>query len=164
MTKQRRHLTIMAVWIALLIVAAFVFRDRIFPAGGDAPAPSANLQAGEPTVETRAAPALPRLVGRWRRATGGYILDVKAVGDDGTVDAAYLNPRPIHVSKAQAITQGGFTVLAVTLQVRGYPGNLYTLTYDPDADVLEGVYHHRGLRQQFDVAFARLPPAPDSQE
>jgi len=72
---------------------------------------------------------------------------------DGKIDATYLNPRPIHVSKAEAITKGGYVIVVVTLQDRGYPGNMYTLTYDPRADHLDGVYHHRGLGKQFDVEF-----------
>jgi hypothetical protein len=90
------------------------------------------------------------------RTDGGYVLDIKAVHDDGKIDAAYLNPRPIHVSKAQAITKGGYVVIVVTLRDRGYPGNMYTLTYDAEADRFEGVYHHRGLGQQFDVKFTRF--------
>ena len=49
--KKRRHLAIIIVWAALLAVAVIVFRDRIFPDGGDAagtdapdrsPPPAAN--------------------------------------------------------------------------------------------------------------------------
>ena len=90
--------------------------------------------------------------------------NVAATNIDGKIDVTYLNPRPIHVSKAEAITKGGHVIVVVTLQDRGYPGNIYTLTYDPDADRLEGVYHHRGLGQQFDVEFSRLRSAQNTQE
>ncbi len=102
---------------------------------------------------------LSRIVGRWVRSDGGYILDIKAVRDDGEIDATYLNPRPVNVSKAQALATGGHVVVAVTLQDRGYPGNMYTLTYDRKTDRFEGVYHHRGIGQQFDVKFTRLKKA-----
>ena len=36
-----------------------------------------------------------RLVGRWLRPDGGYILDIKEIQPDGKVVAVYLNPRPI---------------------------------------------------------------------
>ena len=132
----------MGIWGIVLIAAVVLFRNRLFPDGGAA--------------ETFAPPSLTRLVGRWRRSDGEYILDIKAVHDDGKIDAAYLNPRPIHISKAEAVTKGGHVIVVVTLQDRGYPGNRYTLTYDAETDRLEGMYHHRGHARQFDVKFTRL--------
>ncbi len=149
MTKRRRHLTVMIIWAALLTVAVIVFRGRLFPGEEDTPLQEGNAAAAAPV-------GVARIVGRWVRTDGGYVLDIKAVHDDGKIDAAYLNPRPIHVSKAQVITKGGHVVVVVTLQDRGYPGNMYTLTYDAEADRFEGVYHHRGLGQQFDVKFTRF--------
>ncbi len=154
----------MVAWAAMLLLAAWVFRDRIFPSGGDAAVRPVQTQADGRSAGTHAPAALTRLVGRWRRLDGGYILDIKAIADDGKIDATYLNPRPIHVSKAEAITKGGHVIVVVTLQDRGYPGNMYTLTYDPRADRLEGVYHHRGLGRQFDVEFSRLRSAQNAQE
>ena len=154
----------MIIWAALLAVAVIVFWDRLFPGGGDAAAHPAQIRADGRSAETLAPPSLTRLVGRWRRSDGGYVLDIKAVHDDAKIDVTYLNPRPIHVSKAEAITKGGQVVVVVTLQDRGYPGNMYTLTYDAEADRFEGVYHHRGLKQQFDVEFSRLPSAQNAQE
>ena len=154
----------MGIWGIVLIATVVLFRNRLFPDGGDVAGQSVQIQADERSTETHTPPLRTRLVGRWRRATGGYILDIKAVHDDGKIDATYLNPRPIHVSKAEAITKSGHVVVVVTLQDRGYPGNMYTLTYDPDADRLEGVYHHRGLGQQFDVEFSRLQSAQNTPE
>ena len=157
---KRRHVIIMVVWAVLLVVAVVVLWDRLFPADEPtAGTPTALVPADEPMPGTPA--ALARLVGQWRRLDGGYVLDIQGVHDDGKIDAAYLNPRPIHVSKADAITQGGHVVVVVTLQDRGYPGNMYTLTYDADADRLEGVYHHRGLKQQFNVTFVRASTTPN---
>ena len=154
----------MGIWGIVLIAAVVLFRNRLFPGGGDIAAHPAHIQADEQNGETLTPPSLTSLVGRWRRSDGGYILDIKAVHDDGKIDATYLNPRPIHVSKSEAITKGDHVVVVVTLQDRGYPGNMYTLTYDPDADRLKGVYHHRGLGQQFDVEFSRLLSAQNTQE
>jgi hypothetical protein len=161
--SKRRHRIVMGLWVALLVVVAIVFRDRLFP-GDDAPVRPAQVQPDEESRTPRTPSVLTRLVGRWQRSEGGYVLDIKAVHDDGKLDATYLNPRPIHVSQAQALTKGGYVVVVVTLQDRNYPGNMYTLTYDPDADCLEGVYHHRGLGQQFDVVFSRQGRAQDMQE
>ncbi len=164
MAKKRRHLAIMIIWMVLLGIAVVVFWARLFQGGGDAEVQSALIQADEQISETHAPPSLTRLVGRWRRPDGGYILDIKAVHDDGKIDATYLNPRSIHISKAEAITKSDHVVVVVTLQDRGYPGNMYTLTYNPRADRLEGVYHHRGLGQQFDVEFSRGRSAQNTQE
>ncbi len=159
-----RHFLIMAIWAALLIVAVIVLWDRLFVIDEPATDGPRQIQADERNAQTHTPQVLTRLVGRWRRLDGGYILDIKAVHDDGKIDATYLNPRAIHVSKAEAITKGGHVIVVVTLQDRGYPGNMYTLTYDPQADRLEGVYHHRGLGQQFDVEFSRLHSAQNTQE
>jgi len=154
----------MITWAALLIVAVIVLWGRLFLTDEPAPDRPRQIRVDERSAETHTPEVLTRLVGRWRRPDGGYILDIKAVHDDGTIDATYLNPRPIHISKAEAITKGGHVVIVVTLQDRGYPGNMYTLTYDPHADRFEGVYHHRGLSQQFDVEFSRLPSVQNTQE
>ena len=41
-----------------------------------------------------------RLLGHWVRPDGGYVLELKEIGKDGTLKAAYFNPRPINVAKA----------------------------------------------------------------
>ena len=154
----------MIIWAAVLIVAVVVLWDRLFLTDEPAPDGPRQSQAGERSAKTHTPEVLARLVGQWQRSDVGYILNIKAVHDDGKIDATYLNPRPINVSKAQAITKGGHVMVIVTLLDRGYPGNIYTLTYDPPTDRLEGVYHHRGLKQRFDVEFSRLRSAQNAQE
>ncbi len=95
------------------------------------------------------------LIGRWVRPDGGYTLLIKAVNDDGSIDAEYFNPNPINVSKAQVSTEPGKTNIFVELRDVGYPGSYYTLVYDPDSNRLAGVYHHLVLKQNFDVYFVR---------
>lgn len=95
------------------------------------------------------------LVGRWVRASGGYVLDIRNVQPDGKIELAYLNPRPINVSKAQADIETGRINLFVELRDKYYPGSYYTLTYDPKSDRLVGVYHHLGIGQNIDVFFSR---------
>jgi hypothetical protein len=99
------------------------------------------------------------LVGRWVRASGGYVLDIQNVQSDGKLELAYLNPRPINVSKAQADTEAGRINLFVELRDTHYPGNYYTLTYDSQNDRLVGVYHHLGIGRDMDVLFSRKPAA-----
>jgi hypothetical protein len=96
-----------------------------------------------------------KLKGKWLRTDGGYVLEIKQIASDGKIDAAYLNPRPINVSKAHASSEAGKMNVFVELRDRLYPGNYYKLTYDAGKDQLSGVYYHLGIQQQFDVVFVR---------
>ena len=79
---------------------------------------------------------------------------------DGRLDAAYLNPKSIHVARAQAVAEDGQTRVLVELRDRLYPGSYYTLGYDPHSDRLAGVFHHLGVHQDFDVLFTRIGDKP----
>jgi len=96
------------------------------------------------------------LKGRWRRPDGGYVIEINDVEATGKVDAAYFNPNPIHVSKAEATREGGATKVFVELRDAGYPGSTYSLTYDPQNDQLRGVYFQAAMNQNFDVIFFRI--------
>jgi hypothetical protein len=87
---------------------------------------------------------------------GGYILELKDIGMDGTLKAAYFNPRPINVSKAQATKESSKIKVFVELTDVGYPGSTYTLTYDAKEDVLRGIYYQAAMKQSFDVYFTRM--------
>ncbi len=95
------------------------------------------------------------LAGRWQRPDGGYVLEISDIGPDGRVKAAYFNPRPIHVARAEWKEREGLPQLFVELRDLNYPGSTYTLTYDAEADRLAGVYYQAALRQTFDVVFER---------
>jgi hypothetical protein len=116
-------------------------------------APASSMPATSPAIP---AEVRQRLVGRWLRPDGGYVLSIKSIGEDGKVDAAYNNPQPIKVAKAQVTQEAGKTALFVELRDRNYPGNYYTLSYDPGQDQLVGIYQHLGLNQTFDVNFVRI--------
>ena len=108
------------------------------------------------TVAFAADQVFEKLEGRWRRADGGYVLDIRKVRPDGAMDAAYLNPRPINVSKAQATRDGATVRVFVELRAPNYPGSTYTLTYDSKRDELYGVYYQAVEGRSFDVVFARI--------
>ena len=99
-----------------------------------------------------------KLQGRWQRGDGGYILDIRGVDAAGTLTAAYLNPRPIKVAKAEASVVGETLRVFIELRDVNYPGSTYQLTYDPAADRLTGTYYQAALRESYDVAFERLKP------
>lgn len=82
-----------------------------------------------------------RLVGRWVRPDGGYVLEIRSAQADGKLDAAYLNPRSIKVSRAEWRREEGRLLVFVELRDVNYPGSTYNLRYVPDKDRLAGAYY-----------------------
>jgi hypothetical protein len=81
--------TILFVWAgALLAVAAFTFFGSM--SKREVPA---SPQADQITTE--------RLIGRWVRPDGGYVLEIRSVQDNDTLDVSYYNPRSINVYRAE---------------------------------------------------------------
>jgi hypothetical protein len=118
--------------------------------------PTSGSASGRRTQTTAAErPDFGRLLGKWIRPDGGYILSVQSVDPDGRVEAGYFNPRPINVSQAQASREGQTVKLFIELQAAGYPGSTYELVYDPGHDVLVGVYFQAAMQQRFEVMFVR---------
>ncbi len=97
-----------------------------------------------------------KLNGRWLRPDGGYVLEIRSVDASGKIDAAYLNPRPINIAKAEATRDGSSVRVFIELRAPNYPGSTYTLTYDEQQDQLKGTYFQAAQQQNFDVAFVRM--------
>ena len=95
------------------------------------------------------------LEGRWTRPDGGYVLELKSVKKDGSVSAAYYNPRSINVFRAQAGKKGRTTTLYVELRDINYPGSKYNLVYDAKTDRLKGAYFQAVENRTFQVEFVR---------
>jgi hypothetical protein len=124
--------------------------------GAGAPLPSPTVawsQAG--ATAGRATAGVQALRGRWLRPDGGYILDIRDIDASGKIEAVYLNPRPIHVARAEATDDGAALKVSVELRAPGYPGSTYTLRYEPTRDQLEGIYFQAALQQSFNVVFVR---------
>jgi hypothetical protein len=98
-----------------------------------------------------------RLVGQWQRPDGGYVLDIKAAGD-GMMEAAYFNPRPIHVANARASHSNGQVRVRVELRDINYPGSTYDLAYDSVHDRLVGSYYQAVERKTYAIQFVRVNP------
>ena len=90
------------------------------------------------------------------RPDGGYILEIKRIADNGAMDAAYFNPKSIHVARAEASRDGEATKVFIELRDVNYPGSTYTLTYDPGSDQLKGIYYQAVEQQRFEVNFVRM--------
>jgi hypothetical protein len=101
------------------------------------------------------APGFGMLKGRWVRTDGGYVIEIRGVDAGGRIQAAYYNPKPITVSRAEATRLGAAVAVLIELRAPGYPGSTYTLVHDPKSDQLQGIYHHAGLQENFDVVFVR---------
>jgi len=96
-----------------------------------------------------------KLIGRWLRPDGGYVIDIRKIHADGKVDAGYYNPQPINVSRAEAIGADTGVKLFIELRDIGYPGSTYTLIYNPQKDMMFGLYYQAAMGQIFDVVFVR---------
>jgi hypothetical protein len=108
-----------------------------------------------PLAFAQAQPDLLVLKGRWVRTDGGYVIEIKSVDPGGRMQAAYYNPNPINVSRAEAARSGAAVTVFIELRGPGYPGSTYTLIHDPKSDQLKGIYHHAGLQKNFEVVFVR---------
>jgi hypothetical protein len=96
-----------------------------------------------------------RLAGRWLRTDGGYILELREIKKDGSLKAAYFNPRSINVSRAELHREEGKITLLVELRDVNYPGSMYNLRYDPENDRLKGTYFQAVQKDTYYIEFVR---------
>ena len=96
-----------------------------------------------------------KLVGQWVRTDGGYVIHVREIKPDGSVDAGYFNPGEINIAEANVSEWKGLAKLFIKLQDKGYPGSTYTLYYYAEKDALAGFYYQAAIKQTFEVVFER---------
>jgi len=106
---------------------------------------------------TAAEPDFKAVVGEWIRTDGGYVIRVRDVNPDGSVNAGYFNPNEIHIAEANVSLWKGLLKLFIKLQDKGYPGSTYTLYYYAEKDALAGFYYQAAMEQTFEVVFIRKP-------
>jgi len=155
----RRRLTIA---LALIVIVAVVCGVIIWRRNGSDSAESAspsgsNSESVSPAQAISGPANMQKLVGRWLRTDSPYVIEIREVGPDGTLRAGYYNPQPINVSAAKVENKNGTLQVFVGLHDAGYPGSNYTLNHNPQNDALEGTYFQATLRQNFNVAFMRIP-------
>ena len=109
-------------------------------------------------VETAASEEKPDfnvIIGEWIRPDGGYIIRIRDVNPDGSVDAGYFNPAKINIAEANVSLWKGLVKLFIKLQDKGYPGSTYKLYYYPEKDALAGFYYQAAIEQTYEVFFLR---------
>jgi hypothetical protein len=139
----RRTRALVAVLLAMILTGTAT-AQRLPQAG------AAGSAAGATTAAD-----FESLVGAWVRPDGGYLILIRKVAADGTLEAMYFNPNPLPFEKARASRDGAVVRLAFELQAGGYSGSTYQLTYDRASDRLSGTYYQAVARQSFAVTFAR---------
>jgi hypothetical protein len=151
MQTFKKFRTVSAAFAATLF-AAFLFLAGFSGQVADA-ASAGSAETGKP------APAqtdFRRLEGKWVRPDGGYVLELRNIKKDGSLTAAYYNPKPIRVFRAEWSGNDGRINLSVELRDVNYPGSTYTLQYEPASDRLKGTYFQAVQRQTFDIEFVRV--------
>ncbi|MFC1821274.1 hypothetical protein ACFL9T_01090 [Thermodesulfobacteriota bacterium] len=144
--KKRKKWLIPVIYMLLIGLAAVVFYGLMNRSSTET-APTISLKKESPDFD--------KLVGPWVRREGGYVIAISKIHPDGKVDAAYFNPRPINVSRANVSEEDRKIKLFVELRDKGYPGSTYTLVYNPEHDVMVGVYFQAAIQQSFKVIFDR---------
>lgn len=147
---------------ALVIVAAIICGFLIWRMGPSesaesAPPSDSNSHSVSPAEAGSEPVNVQKLVGRWMRTDGSYVIEILEVSPDGTLRAGYYNPRPINVAAAKAENKDGALEVSVELHDAGYPGSNYALKYNRQHDALEGTYFQATYQQKFDVEFMRMP-------
>jgi len=99
-------------------------------------------------------PDMLAIQGRWIRTDAPYVIELSH-SQDGSLQAAYFNPKPINVGKTEIVEQGGMVQVLIELQDVNYPGSTYVLSYDRSQDLLQGIYFHPATKQSYEVGFVR---------
>jgi len=149
-------LLIIVAFAGVAIAGGLLLLDRYTTEPDQKTAISASNLSSQSSGPTATPDNLQRLVGRWVRPDGGYVIEIRSVDADGKLQAAYFNPRPINVSQARVTKAQEKPHIFIELRDVGYPGATYTLTYDAQNDVLVGLYFQPTAGQSFDVVFVRM--------
>lgn len=147
--QNKRVLLILAAIVAVVLVLLIVLRSFWPSTSSSSRHGAAVPQAGMLGEDAR------RLIGNWVRTDTPYVIEIVDANDDGTLKAAYYNPRSINVAHAEARYMAGNLELFVELRDINYPGSTYTLTYDRANDILQGTYFQATMRETYQVVFAR---------
>jgi hypothetical protein len=108
----------------------------------------ASCTSGEKNIENK-------LTGNWLRTDGPYTIEIKEVKEEGNLSAEYFNPNLINVGRAGWRIKNEELQMYVELRDENYPGSIYQLAYNEEADILSGTYYQAVSRQTYEVKFKR---------
>jgi hypothetical protein len=115
-----------------------------------------------PSVSPPASPAKEkddagqeRLLGRWLRSDGSYVIEIRSAASDGKMEVFYFNPNPVHVGHAEWQQKNNRFMVVVALSDVNYPGSTYTLEFLEGEDRMRGTYYQAVEKVSFDVEFVR---------
>jgi hypothetical protein len=137
-------------FLSALAIALACILGMVCPISG-----TVFAESGTPPKQTEIQTDVQLLEGRWVRPDGGYVLELRDIKKDGSVSAAYFNPRLINVFSAKWSHKEGKINLFVELRDINYPGSKYNLQYDPKSDRLKGTYFQAVEKQTFNIEFMR---------
>ena len=163
MPNPRRPLALLLVTFAALVAGCSrdgEGRHASAPAAGAPAAAKAPAKSEVPAAETAAPAEVQRMLGRWLRSDGTYVLELRGADRSGIVQAAYFNPKSINVSRSIWLRGAEGTQVVVELNDTGYPGATYVLGLAADGDRLVGKYNQPQMGQSFDVEFIRQKKFP----
>ena len=151
---QRKYIHLALLVLVLVVIATGVF--YLLHGKRTAAQSTAPIKTKGSVVASEPPRGFDLLKGGWRRPDGGYVFDISDIDASGHMVAAYFNPRPINVSRAEASMKGNAIKVFIELRDVNYPGATYNLTYDPQSNQLKGVYFQPALQQSFEVFFVRM--------
>ena len=151
----RQKFSIKSATLILIAVTVAAAGLIVYHFGWKKPHQMPVSETGESQSGPTAVVEFHRLLGRWLRPDGGYVIDIRNISTGGTMEAAYYNPRSINVSQAEVSRKQGSLEIFIELRDTGYPGSTYTLVYDPQKDMLFGIYYQASIGQSFEVIFVR---------
>ena len=83
------------------------------------------------------------------------MLRIERFNNDSTINAGYLNPKPIHIAETRRKVIDDTVNFYVIFEDEGYPGSYYSLGYITEEDKLYGFYYQAVINQEFEVVFTR---------
>lgn len=125
-----------------------------------AAAPATQAEPAKAAASSAVPEGVTKMLGRWMRLDGGYVLELRNPDLSGKLEAGYFNPKSINVSRAIWMQGSGGLQVAVELNDVGYPGATYVLSHDAQGDRLVGQYTQPQMQQTFDVEFIRQKAPP----
>jgi len=148
----------------LAVLAAGCGREgdgrRVSPPESSVPAAEPKAAQAEAAADPAAPAEVQRMLGRWLRSDGTYVLELRGADRSGIVQAAYFNPKSINVSRSIWLRGAEGVQVVVELNDAGYPGATYVLGLAADGDRLVGKYNQPQMGQSFDVDFIRQKKFP----